>query len=62
MNQVVQTPKQQHYLSKLLGYDYIISYKLGKTNKVANALPHQDFHESSHLLFFPYLFMISYIN
>lgn len=30
MNQVAQTPYQLYYLSKLLGYDYIICYKLGK--------------------------------
>jgi len=29
MNQVIQTPEQQVYLSKLLGYDYSIQYKSG---------------------------------
>lgn len=38
MSQVVQTPEQQAYLSKLLGYDYSIQYKSGKTNLVADAL------------------------
>lgn len=38
MSQVIQTPEQQTYLSKLLGYDYTIKYKLGSTNVVADAL------------------------
>lgn len=36
--QVIQTPEQQVYLSKLLGYDFTIQYKTGKTNIVADAL------------------------
>jgi hypothetical protein len=36
--QVVQTPEQQVYLAKLMGYDYSIQYKSGKTNVVADAL------------------------
>ncbi|MCH81104.1 hypothetical protein A2U01_0001883 [Trifolium medium] len=35
---VIQTPKQQHYLSKLLGYNYEIQYKPDNTNVVADAL------------------------
>lgn len=38
MSPIVQTPEQQVYLSKLLGYDYSIQYKSGKTNIVADAL------------------------
>ena len=38
MNQVIQTPEQQVYLSKLIGYDYSIQYKPGKKNLVADAL------------------------
>ena len=38
MEQIVQTPKQHHYLSKLLGFNYIIAYKPGKENSVADAL------------------------
>ena len=38
MTQVIQTPEQHYYLSKLLGYDYHIEYKAGPTNKVADAL------------------------
>jgi hypothetical protein len=38
LTQVIQTPEQQFYLSKLLGYHYDIEYKSGKTNIVADAL------------------------
>lgn len=41
MDQVIQTPEQQHYLSKLLGYEYTIAYKPGKDNLVADALSRQ---------------------
>lgn len=53
LNQVVQTPEQKYYLSKLLGYDYKISFKPGKTNKVADPLSRQDFLDSPHLLILP---------
>lgn len=35
MNEVVQIPDQHYYLTKLLDYDYIISYNLRKSKKVA---------------------------
>lgn len=38
MTQVVQMPKQQMYLARLIGYDYSIQYCFGKTNMVADAL------------------------
>jgi len=38
MSQVIQTPEQQVYLSKLLGYDYSIQYKVRKSNIAADAL------------------------
>lgn len=38
MSHVIQTPVQQTYLSKLLQYDYIIKYKSGPSNIVADAL------------------------
>ena len=38
MTQIIQTPEQHYYLSKLLGFDYNIQYKAGATNKVADAL------------------------
>jgi hypothetical protein len=53
MTQVIQTPEQQFYLTKLLGYSYEIIYKLGPQNRGADALsrvhclaitvPHLDF-------------------
>lgn len=36
--QTIQTPKQEAWLPKLLGYNYIIEYKLGKNNQVADTL------------------------
>ena len=38
MTQAVQTPEQHRYLSRLLGYDYSIRYRSGRTNVVADAL------------------------
>ena len=38
MSQVIQTPEQHYYLSKLLGFDYTIQYKVGSSNAVADAL------------------------
>lgn len=38
LQQKVSTPFQQFWLSKLLGYDYEIVYKLGQENKAADAL------------------------
>ena len=41
LTQVIQTPEQQKYLSKLMGYDYTITYKPGCDNAVADALSRQ---------------------
>ena len=38
MNQAVQTPEQHKYLARLLGFDYEIQYRAGKSNIVADAL------------------------
>ena len=38
MTQVIQTPEQHYYLSKLLGFNYTIQYKTGASNIVADAL------------------------
>ncbi|KAL4325224.1 hypothetical protein GQ457_11G000740 [Hibiscus cannabinus] len=36
--QTIQTPEQQHWLSKLIGYEFEIQYRPGKLNTVADAL------------------------
>ena len=41
MDHVIQTPEQQKYLAKLLGYQDSIVYKLGKENRVPDALSRQ---------------------
>lgn len=38
MVQAIQTPEQQIYLARLLGYDYIIQYHTGKSNLTVDAL------------------------
>lgn len=38
LEQTIQTPKQQFFLTKLLGYKYHIEYKKGIENGGANAL------------------------
>ena len=38
MSQVIQTPEQQYYLTKLLGYEFDIEYRSGHSNAVADAL------------------------
>ena len=38
MSQVIQTPEQQYYLIKLLGYEFDIEYRAGHSNAAAEAL------------------------
>ncbi|GJU69178.1 ty3-gypsy retrotransposon protein [Tanacetum coccineum] len=38
MQQVFQTPLQQKYVRNLMGFDFVIKYKPGATNQVADAL------------------------
>ena len=38
IEQRIVTPEQQKWVSKLLGYDYEITYKPGRENSAANAL------------------------
>ncbi|GKD31962.1 ty3-gypsy retrotransposon protein [Tanacetum coccineum] len=38
MQQVIQTPLQQKYVRKLMGFDFDIDYKMGASNLVADAL------------------------
>ena len=38
ISQAIQTPEQHRYLAQLLGFDYSIQYRTGKTNVVTDAL------------------------
>ena len=38
VSQVIQTPEQQYYLTKLLGYEFEIVYRAGNTNAAADSL------------------------
>ena len=38
LEQRVGTPMQQKWISKLLGYHFVVEYKKGKENKVVDAL------------------------
>jgi len=38
LEQKVGTPLQQKWITKLLGYEFVVEYKPGKENKVADAL------------------------
>lgn len=38
LDQRINTPAQQRFLSKLMGYDFEVVYYSGKDNKTANAL------------------------
>jgi len=42
LEQKIGTPMQQRWVSKLLGYDFIVEYKKGQDNKVADALSCRD--------------------
>lgn len=47
MQQIIQTPEQQYYLTKLLGYNYEIRYKPGKNNASADAMSRNPTHQPS---------------
>jgi hypothetical protein len=40
LDQALVTPPQQHWLSKLMGFDFSVEYKPGRANVVADALSH----------------------
>lgn len=42
LSQVIQTPDQQFYVRRLMGFKFSIEYKSGASNKVADALSQPD--------------------
>ncbi|XP_041994863.1 uncharacterized protein LOC121744871 [Salvia splendens] len=42
LQQIVQTPDQQLYVRKLMGYKFIIEYKKGSTNRAADVLSRRE--------------------
>lgn len=42
LEQKIETPFQEKWLTKLLGYDFQAKYKKGKDNKVADALSRKE--------------------
>ena len=51
LTQVVQTPEQQMYMAHLIGYDYSIQYRTGKSSVVTDALSRTSNPVVSSLLF-----------
>ena len=39
LEQKIGTPAQQKWFAKLLGYNFVVEYKKGKDNLMADALP-----------------------
>jgi hypothetical protein len=63
LSQVIQTPEQHKYLSKLLGYDYSIQYKAGKNNVVADALSRTKEGPCTHLSFsIPHFIFLDHLH
>jgi hypothetical protein len=47
LEQMVETPAQQKWVTKLLGFDFQIEYKCGRENKVADALSRVTYSEDA---------------
>lgn len=52
MDQAIRTPKLQHCLSKLLGYEYTTIFRQGKDNLVADALARHAETSAAHIFGF----------
>lgn len=59
LSQVIQTPDQQKFLYNLLGFDYVVEYKLGIENRAANTLSRHGDNDSSDTLVQGFLLAIS---
>ena len=53
LEQCIATPDQQKWITKLLGYDYEIVYKIGKDNSTTDALSQVDGNPCLNHLFIP---------
>lgn len=42
LEQLVRTPTQQKWLSKLIGYDFVVEFRVGRENLVADELSRQE--------------------
>ena len=59
--QLIQTPEQHYWLTKLLGYDFIMKYRPGPSNVIANA-PSQLSLPSISSLSMPYIQIIDQLK
>lgn len=63
LSQVIETPEQHTYLSKLLVYNYSIQYKIGKSNVVTDALSRAPKGPCMHISFsIPHLLFLDHLQ